>query len=326
MNKKISVIIPIYNAQETIERCVNSILNQTYSNLEIILINDGSKDKTEEICNNLMKIDNRIKYFYKKNSGVSDTRNYGLNIAKGDYISFIDADDYIEKNMYEVMINKSDDAEIIICDFFEVKNNKKENVNNKMEEKIYYTLEGLITNIKNEEIYRYVNVPWNKLIKSEIIKNEKIIFNSKISLGEDLLFNLQCMKVSKKIKIINKKLYNFTINNVGLGLKKRNINEYMNNSIEFISELSMLLESDISIGNILLNEICSIINRLINEYDKKYAFELLENIKYEQKVYDLNYKVLTKKNYLVNFLLKHKNYKIIVYLYIIKNKLIKWRN
>lgn len=321
MDKKISVIIPIYNAENSIEKCVNSILKQTYSNLEIILVNDGSIDKTEGICSKLIKRDSRIKYFYKKNSGVSNARNYGINVARGDYISFVDADDYLEEDMYEEMINNSNDAEIVICNYFEIRNNKKENINIEMKEKTFYKLDKLMANIKNEEINRYVNVPWNKLIKTEIVKNEKIRFNSKISLGEDLMFNLQCMKASKSIKIINKKLYNFTINDEGLGLKKRNKNEYMKNSIEVINELISFSKDTKNIGNILLNELCNIINRLIREYDKNYVFELLENIKYEQKVHNLNYKILTPKNYLINFLLKHKRFQIIVFLYAVKYKI-----
>lgn len=320
MNKKISIIVPMYNAEKNIERCVNSILNQTYCNLEIILINDGSTDKTEEICNNLIKKDNRIKYFYKKNSGVSETRNLGLDKAKGDFISFVDSDDYIEKDMYEIMLNKIDDSEIVICDYFEVNDNKKCNNNTAMKEKIFYKLDELISSIDNQEINRYINTPWNKLIKSKIIKNENIKFSSKISLGEDLLFNLQCMKSAQKIKIINKKLYNFSINTEGLGLKKRDIKEYMSNSINFINELIYFSTNTNNLENILLNEICNIINRLINEYEVKYIFTLLESLQYE-KAGKFNYKVSTKKNYLIHLLLKHKKYKIIVFLYVIKNKI-----
>ena len=243
MNKKITVIVPIYNAEKNIEKCVNSILNQTYSNLEVILINDGSKDKTEEICKNLAKKDNRIKYFYKENSGVSATRNLGLDKVTGDFISFIDSDDYIENDMYEIMLNKIDDSEIVICDYCEVNNDNefKTDTEIEMKEKVFDNLDDLILNIDNKKINRYVNPPWNKLIKTDIVKKQNIRFDSRISLGEDLLFNLQCMKVAKKLQIVDKKLYNYSINTEGLGLKKRDVNEYVNNSIKLINELINLV-------------------------------------------------------------------------------------
>lgn len=325
MNKKISVIVPMYNSEKSIERCVDSILNQTYCNLEVILVNDGSKDKTEEICNNLAKKDNRIKYFYKKNSGVSETRNYGLDKVQGDFISFVDSDDYIEKDMYETMLKKIDDAEIIICEYFYVIDNKKVKIDTGIKENTFEKLDEFILSVNDQKISRYINTPWNKLIKSELINNNNIRFNSKISLGEDLVFNLQYMKLAKKIKIINEELYNFNISNEGLGLKKRNIKEYMDNSINFINELIYFSTNINNLGNILLNELCNIINRLINEYEKKYVFKLLKSLQYE-KVHNFNYKVLTKKNYLIHLLLKYKKYKIIVFLYVMKNKIKKRRN
>ena len=108
MNNKeydlISVIIPIYNIEKYVERCIKSIINQTYSNLEIILVDDGSSDSSPEICDKFANIDSRIIVIHKKNGGLSDARNNGLKIAKGNYISFIDGDDYIKPFMYEVLI------------------------------------------------------------------------------------------------------------------------------------------------------------------------------------------------------------------------------
>ncbi len=97
---KISIIIPVYNAENTIKRCINSILNQKYSNYEIILINDGSEDNSEQIILEYTKTDDRIKYFSKENSGVADTRNYGIKKASGDYIVFVDSDDYVKDTIF----------------------------------------------------------------------------------------------------------------------------------------------------------------------------------------------------------------------------------
>ena len=101
MDKLISVIVPIYNVEKYLTKCIESIINQTYKNLEIILVDDGSPDKSPIICDEYAKKDNRIKVIHKKNGGLSDARNYGMSLATGEYISFIDSDDYIDEEMYE---------------------------------------------------------------------------------------------------------------------------------------------------------------------------------------------------------------------------------
>ena len=103
---KISVIVPIYNVEQYLSQCLDSIINQTYTNLEIILINDGSTDNSEKICNQYKLLDPRIIVIHKTNGGLSDARNTGIKIATGDYISFVDADDFIDKNMYTILFQK----------------------------------------------------------------------------------------------------------------------------------------------------------------------------------------------------------------------------
>ena len=106
-DKKISIIIPAYNIAPYLPRCLDSVLEQTYTNLEIIVVDDGSKDDTRAVIEEYAERDNRIVPVYKENTGVSDTRNKGLDVATGDYIGFIDGDDYIEKNMYEVLMSNA---------------------------------------------------------------------------------------------------------------------------------------------------------------------------------------------------------------------------
>ena len=102
-NDLISIIIPIYNVEKYMEKCLNSVVNQTYNNIEIILIDDGSKDKSREICDNYAKKDNRIKVVHKENNGVSSARNTGIDMSKGKYITFIDSDDYIDTDYIETL-------------------------------------------------------------------------------------------------------------------------------------------------------------------------------------------------------------------------------
>ena len=106
-NYKISVIVPVYKVESYLEQCISSIIKQTYKNLEIILVNDGSPDNCGKLCDIYAKKDSRIKVIHKKNGGLSDARNVALDIATGDYIGFVDSDDWININMYEVLINEA---------------------------------------------------------------------------------------------------------------------------------------------------------------------------------------------------------------------------
>ena len=116
MNKLISIIMPVYNAEKYLNRSIESIMNQTYNNIEIILVNDGSTDNSLEICTSYQEKDNRIKLINQANKGVSFARNKGIDEATGDYIMFIDSDDYVEKNMIEDMVSKitEDDIDLVI--------------------------------------------------------------------------------------------------------------------------------------------------------------------------------------------------------------------
>lgn len=116
-NDLISIVVPIFNMEKYLKKCIESIINQTYTNLEIILVNDGSTDKSANICDEYKKIDKRIKVIHKENGGLSDARNNGIKIAKGKYIGFVDSDDWIDLNMYENMYNEmiNSNADIVIC-------------------------------------------------------------------------------------------------------------------------------------------------------------------------------------------------------------------
>ena len=119
--KKVSIIVPVYNAEKTIERCIKSILKQTYNNIEIIIVNDGSTDNSLHICYELSKLDKRIIVIDTVNKGVSVARNIGIEKAKGDYIAFVDADDYVKENMYEKMVNYAEvnKVNLVFCNYEE---------------------------------------------------------------------------------------------------------------------------------------------------------------------------------------------------------------
>lgn len=182
----ISVIVPVYNVELYLEQCLNSIINQTYKNLEIILVNDGSTDNSGVICDLYANIDNRIIVIHKDNGGVSSARNAGLNVAKGNFIGFVDPDDWIADDMYEKLyLNiQNFNANISVCKFRKVMN--RENIFEKNSNS-----EVLVLNPADSMhfmlafIEGYGCAVWNKLYR----KNLLVKFNEKLTNGEDLLFN-----------------------------------------------------------------------------------------------------------------------------------------
>lgn len=206
MNNKndISIIVPIYNAEKYLNRCIDSLINQTKKELEIILINDGSTDGSENIIKEYN--DKRIKYFKNKNQGIGKTRNFGLKKATGKYIMFCDSDDYYELNMCELMYNKAkqENLDLVICDFY------KEYDNRKQEEEKQPSFSN--TNLKEKPaLIRTINLaPWNKIYKKELIINNDLYFEENLKY-EDTPFVAKALDSAKKIGKIDKCLNHYLI-------------------------------------------------------------------------------------------------------------------
>ncbi|MDQ0413809.1 glycosyltransferase family 2 protein [Mesobacillus stamsii] len=166
--EKISVIIPVYKVEKYLHQCIESIIKQTYNNLEIILVDDGSPDNCGELCDEYMKKDNRIKVIHKENGGLSDARNAGINIATGDYIGFVDSDDFIETDMYEFLYRliKKHNADISICGISRFQN--EVSINKETYEEICFTSELAIKEILND--YKFHSHACDKLFKAELFK------------------------------------------------------------------------------------------------------------------------------------------------------------
>lgn len=218
----ISVIIPVYNGEKYIQRTIESVLCQTYQNYEIIIINDGSTDNTAKILNRYMNIPN-IKIVSKQNEGQGIARNYGINIVEGEYIFFLDADDTIEKNTFEIMTKKIELLNVDTC----IGNFKKVFQDGKTQEHKINIPEGvyeeemirkviikdlLCSNMKNgQETSLPVSVIKN-LYSSKIIKENQLFFLSERQyFSEDLLFNLEYYKHSEKAYLMHKCLYNYYV-------------------------------------------------------------------------------------------------------------------
>ena len=190
MDDLISIIIPVYNKEKYIGRCIDSILSQVYEFIEIIVIDDGSSDSSRRIIEARSKKDNRIKYYYKKNGGVSSARNMGLKKASGKYIMFIDADDYVDADYINAMHNTivTDDVDIVVSAMTIISDDKKQLYgpqNEAKKRKILDILDSFILDLN------YISV-WKKIFKSSSIKN--IRFNESLEYGEDMLFSFESFK------------------------------------------------------------------------------------------------------------------------------------
>ena len=201
----ISIIVPIYNAEKYLNKCIKSLINQTKENLEFILVNDGSTDSSEEIIKSYK--DKRIKYFKNKNQGIGKTRNFGMKKATGKYIMFLDSDDYLATNACEELFSKAekDNLDLVINNFYRVEEETEKKVEVIIPEFKNTTLKD------NKRLLLDVNLaPWNKLYKSELLKKNKIQFVEDLKY-EDAPFVVEAMDKAKKIGYIKKFLNYYVI-------------------------------------------------------------------------------------------------------------------
>ncbi len=206
----VSVIVPVFQAEKHIDMCVNSIISQTYQNIEVILVDDGSTDQSASKCEEYCKSDSRISVIHKKNGGVASARNTGLQKSTGEFIMFVDSDDWIEANMIGELLEiaKREDADIVECDFVQCKNDRINR--NPYENKIY------ILDNKEEIFFRsfvygvpyLYKVCWGKLIRKELCEN---IFFPKRTVAEDAAFCDQLLIRCKKVVKTYNQYYNYRI-------------------------------------------------------------------------------------------------------------------
>lgn len=197
---KVSIIVPIYNVEKYLERCINSLIGQTLDDIQIILVNDGSTDSSGEIAKEYaIKHQDKIMYLEKENGGLSDARNYGLPYATGEYIAFLDSDDYIDKEAYKAMYDKAkqENADYLECDFIWEYPNKL-----KKDKRVDYK--------NKKEMLAFVRVvAWNKLIKREVIEKNKLEFPKGLRY-EDVEFTYKLIPHLNKVSYIDKCFIHYT--------------------------------------------------------------------------------------------------------------------
>lgn len=230
----LSVIIPAYNCDKYIERCIKSIQKQSFKPKEIIVIDDGSKDRTEEICKRLQQENKNLIYKKVENGGCSSARNIGLKMATGKYIAFLDSDDWIDARMYEKMLEKAEEskADIVICGYKKI--GEIGNLLSSVKGPNYLNKMDYIDTTKE-----WFSAPWNKLYKKSLLEKNKIAFLEGTSIGEDMFFNFLSFYVAEKIVGIEEVLYNYYMNtnSISNDYKKRmDIYVIIENLIRFVKK------------------------------------------------------------------------------------------
>lgn len=196
----VSVVIPIYNAEKYIQQCIRSVLNQSYSDLEVILVDDGSYDSSASICQELAQEDARIKYYYQQNKGVTSARKKGVELASGEYVTFVDADDTIEKDFLKILVNKIIEGfDIVISEAsFEGEIDGDTYVSEMLEGKLPPSI-------------------WGKLIKKNLLSDDIFNISRDLSIGEDVIMNILIgLRVHNSIYVFNKSYYNYEIHDTSV--------------------------------------------------------------------------------------------------------------
>ena len=276
----VSVIVPVYNAEKYLSRCIDSILAQTYTNFELLLINDGSKDNSGKICDEYAEKDNRIRVYHKENGGVSSARNYGLDKAVGKYICFVDADDWVNKDYLEKLL-PTDDEEMVVCSFM-------------YETMESFFLSNIIRDKNNIETVLHllldhmaVCAPWCKIMRRDIIEQNNIRFDVNVSAGEDMLFVCDYFSAGlNKIRTISQPLYHYYIADSG-SLSHRIVDfattEYILDCIkERIDKLSKVYDWESNDG--YKRHLCTQLNNMFAYAKKRPSF--FERLKYMIRTID----------------------------------------
>lgn len=213
--KKISIIVPVYNTEKELARCLESICNQTYRELEIICIDDGSTDGSGQVVDKFAKYDKRIVAVHKKNAGESNARNEGLRIATGDYIAFCDCDDWIDKKMYETLVQvlEEEKVDLVASGWYRETNGTCLEIKNELPVKQnVFGRHELLKYLYMRDSYRGFAYMWNKLYRKDILKDNQgniIFFDETLRLGGDVVYLAQAALNTKKAKYIDQAYYHY---------------------------------------------------------------------------------------------------------------------
>lgn len=274
MNTKVSVIIPAYNVENYIEKCLNSIINQTLYDIEIIVINDGSTDKSGKIVDEISKKDSRVGLVNQDNSGVSKARNRGMMLAKGDYIIFVDPDDYIEINMLEKLYMTAEkyNCDIVQCNYTINNNRKNRSINQDIEPNKLLKEQEIVKYLKNGLIEgSLATYVWDKIFKKSYLEEHNLKFREDLNMFEDWYFIMDAISYLNKFVFIQDSLYNYRITPNSLSRKYISNHEDLilnlqSDKLDYIEKWKLNIEPYKSKYLIrLYDDILKIINYILND-------------------------------------------------------------
>ena len=242
---KLSIIVPVYQAENYLEDCLDSILHQSYTNFELILVDDGSTDLSPDICDNYAKHDSRVRVIHQKNGGQAHARNVGIELATGQYVGFVDNDDVVLDSLFKVLVNNSlkVDADISAVSFVQVdEDGDKEHVKHTHNKYIYLNNDGVKEILQRDKLDIYV---WTKIYKKEFLDVNEIRFESGRS-DEDILFNFKAFSLSKTSIFQDTPLYIYRHRTLSTSrsYKENYVNDYLKNTWYRVNKIEKYTESN----------------------------------------------------------------------------------
>lgn len=300
-DKLISVVVPVFNAEKYVNRCIDSILNQTYEKLEVILVNDGSSDGSVKICEKWQKLDSRVKLITQENAGVSAARNTGIANATGDYIAFVDNDDWLRPEMFKNLIRKAqkDNADLTFCKFINVdKSYNRENINeiNLTPENLKHPEFFFLKNRKGNNLSGIIGCCNRILIKKDMLK--KLKFDESLKHGENMLFVLNLVKHAKRISVVSEYLYNH-FKDSDLKIYDESYTEHLKTYHKAINKF--FKDNNYDLGYLIDNDY---VHKIIKAYIKQDDFvSIMKNLEENDEIFKT---ALSKSNYKKIKKLKHR--------------------
>ena len=299
MKPKVSIIVPVYNVEQYLDRCMESLLNQTLKDIEIILVDDGSPDNCPQMCDEYANKDSRVKVVHKANAGLGYARNSGLDVASGEYVAFVDSDDYVELDAYQTMYNEAVrvNADYVCCGYKRIAHGKcvweyrgipKNKIQTIKEQDCYKILAGMLCDNKSQGLYRHYDFAvWHGIYRMSLIDLHNIRFCSERDyISEDIIFHIFLIPCCNVVRVIPKALYNYCMNEGTLTTKyKEGRLDAVLKLYDYIIGLISKLQIEHGIADLLrhnakgllLDKIFSTIAYEVR-YNKTDAFSALKNI------------------------------------------------
>ena len=284
----VSVIVPIFGAEKTLLRCLDSLKSQTFEDFEVLMIDDGSPDRCGEIIDDYAKSDNRFKAFHKENGGVSSARQYGIEHAQGEYTIHADPDDWVEPNMLECLLSKAidDNSDMVICDYY-------------INDDIYVKQQpsSLDNNIILKELFLQIHGSCcNKLIRKSYYKNYHIEFPLELSFCEDEYVIASLLRHNVKVSYVPKAFYHYIQNFNGESLSRKYDNNSYKKDLHIIELFSLLLQGSEALETMKKSKESSLVYRAFYFGDKIYSNHEFKTFfsKYKKNIFSWDYSFIEK--------------------------------